>query len=226
MKVWDMIKLGLVLMIYAGAACVGLAFVYGATVSTIEANGQKELEAALGELFPPIGQAEGPADRSPEGSPEGSTDRSTDRFEEVIIESGDPAVHFEKCYAIRQGGVLTGAAIQASAGSYGGPITVLSGIGVDGRISRVKIMDHSDTPGLGANAGKPRYYVDKSRKITFYGQFSGKGAEDPFEARGDVAAITAATITSRAVSLAVKASARAASRWLAEQNLSGEGGVR
>lgn len=203
MKPWDVIKLGLVLTVYAAAACVGLAFVYGATASTIEGRGREELEAALKELFP-----------------------SADRFEETSIASGDPAVSFERCYGIREGDALIGAAIQASTGSYGGAITVLSGIGVDGRISRVKIMDHSDTPGLGANAGKPRYYVDKGRKITFYGQFSGKAVDDPFEARGDVAAITAATITSRAVSLAVKASGLAAAEWFAAAGLSGEGGAR
>jgi len=75
-------------------------------------------------------------------------------------------------------------------------------------------MEHSDTPGLGANAASPSYYVDRAKGITFYGQFAGKSVTDPFAVKGDVAAITASTITSRAVTSAVKAAGQAASEWL------------
>jgi electron transport complex protein RnfG len=53
--------------------------------------------------------------------------------------------------------------------------------------------------------------------LTFYGQFAGKSVEAPFEVKGDVAAITASTITSKAVTMAVKASGDAAFAWLATQ---------
>ncbi|MHB9292817.1 H+/Na+-translocating ferredoxin:NAD+ oxidoreductase subunit G [Hollandina sp. SP2] len=191
-----MLKLGIVLALYATAACVGLAFVYSATSETIAVRQQADLEAALRELFP-------------EG----------DDFTEITgtIASLNPAVAFETQYAVRKGTSIIGAAIQASVASYGGNLKVLVGAGADGRISRVKILEHQDTPGLGANAVSPTYYVDKSKKITFYGQFSGKSVQDPFEVKGDVAAITASTITSRAVTSAVKASGDAASTWLAAQ---------
>ncbi|MDR2741988.1 MAG: FMN-binding protein [Treponema sp.] len=191
-----MLKLGIVLALYATAACVGLAFVYSATSETIAVRQQADLEAALRELFP-------------EG----------DDFTDITgtIASPDPAVAFETQYAVRKGTALIGAAIQASAASYGGILKVLVGVGADGRISRVKILEHQDTPGLGANAGSPTYYVDKSKKITFYGQFAGKSVQDPFEVKGDVVAITASSITSRAVTSAVKASGDAASAWLAPQ---------
>jgi electron transport complex protein RnfG len=56
--------------------------------------------------------------------------------------------------------------------------------------------------------------VDKAAGLTFYGQFTGKSAEDPFEATNDVIAITAATITSRAISVIVKNAGIAGKAWL------------
>ncbi|MDR2552586.1 MAG: FMN-binding protein [Treponema sp.] len=201
MKVWDTAKLGLVLMLYAAAACVGLAFVYTGTRDTIEERSRLDLEAALKELFP-----------------------GADGFEDIsgAMAGPDGGTGFEKEYAVSRGGNLIGAAIQASGGSYGGPITVLVGIKTEGRISRVRIMSHSDTPGLGANAASPSYYVDKESRTTFYGQFTDKAVNDPFEPKNDVIAITASTITSRAVSRIVKTAGEAAARWLAA-NATGAG---
>jgi electron transport complex protein RnfG len=92
----------------------------------------------------------------------------------------------------------------------------LVGVNAGGIISGVKIQEHTDTPGLGANAASPKYYVDRAAGITFYGQFAGKSITDPFEVKrnGDVQAITASTITSRAVSAAVKAAGTGAAAWL------------
>jgi electron transport complex protein RnfG len=192
----QMLKLGLVMALYATAACVGLAFVYSGTKDTIEKRAQADLEAALKELFP-----------------------RGDSFEDIAgtIPSLDPAVSFDSQYAVKSGGALIGAALSARTASYGGPVSVLVGTAADGTVSGVKILSLQDTPGLGANAASPAYYVNKAAKLTFYGQFSGKPADDPFEPKADVAAITAATISSRAISLAVKTSARSALQWLSSQ---------
>ncbi|MDR2049847.1 MAG: FMN-binding protein [Treponema sp.] len=196
MKIRDIFKLGLVLVAYATAACVGLAFVYAGTEKTIERRNRADQEAALKEIFP-----------------------AADSFEEITgaIESSDPAVVFESEWAVRQDGRLVGAALQAVGGSYGGPIKILAGISAAGKISRIKIMEHSDTPGLGANAADPSYFVNEEQELSFADQFTGKPVADPFEPKNDVAAISAATITSRAVSTAVKAAGAAAEKWLAEQ---------
>jgi electron transport complex protein RnfG len=196
MNVKDTIKLGLVLTAYAVAACVGLAFVYAKTKAEIDKQEAANLEIAIKELFP-----------------------AADGFKDLqgAIASPDPGIKFENQYGITRGGEVIGAAIQASGGSYGGPIKVLVGVGTDGKISRIKIMSHSDTPGLGANAAKDRYFVDKKAGITFYGQFTGKKISDPFEPKNDVIAITAATITSQAVSSIVRSAGQAASRWLAAE---------
>jgi electron transport complex protein RnfG len=201
MKAWDTIKLGLVLTAYAAAACVGLAFVYGKTKAVIDKQNAIELEASIKELFP---------------NADGFTDRTG------TFDSPDSGVLFESEYSVTQGGKLIGAVIQASGNSYGGIIKVLVGVNAPGSntggtINRIKIMSHSDTPGLGANAANKNYFVDKSTRLTFYGQFSGKQVSDPFEPKNDVIAVTASTITSRAVSRIVRTAGRAASRWLAAE---------
>lgn len=189
----NMIKLGLVLAAYATAACVGLAFVYTGTAAVIAERQKADLEAALTDLFP-LG----------------------DGFEEITgaVENGDPSVSFVNEYAIKKNGGIAGVAVRAVGASYGGPITVLVGVLADGTIAGVKVLENKDTPGLGANASSPAYFVDKAAGLTFYGQFAGKALSDPFEVKGDVAAITASTITSKAVAGIVKTAGRAAGQWL------------
>lgn len=189
----NMIKLGLVLAAYATAACVGLAFVYTGTAAVIAERQKADLEAALTDLFP-----------------------QGDGFEEITgaIANGDPSVSFVNEYAIKKNGGIAGLAVRAVGASYGGPITVLVGVLADGTIAGVKVLENKDTPGLGANASSPAYFVDKAAGLTFYGQFAGKALSDPFEVKGDVAAITASTITSKAVAGIVKTAGRAAGQWL------------
>jgi electron transport complex protein RnfG len=172
---------------------VGLAFVYSATQKTIAERSRTDLEAALKELFP-----------------------EADGFDDISgsITSPEATVSFGSEYAVKQGGRIIGAALQSSGGSYGGVIRILVGVNAGGTISRIKIMEHSDTPGFGANAVDPSYYVNAEKKITFPGQFDGKPVGDAFEPKNDVIAISGATITSRAVSTVVKTAGRAAEEWL------------
>jgi electron transport complex protein RnfG len=157
--------------------------VYSATAKIIVVRQQTDLEAALKELFP-----------------------VADGFTDITgtIQSPNPGVNFGSEYSILQGNSQIGVALQASGGSYGGPITILVGVGIDGKITGIKILEHKDTPGLGANAANPK----------FYGQFAQKSVNDPFEVKEDVDAITAATITSRAVASVVKTAGIAAGAWL------------
>jgi electron transport complex protein RnfG len=190
-----MLKLGIILALYAAAACVGLAFVYTGTAEVIAMRTRADLEGALKGLF---GDADG--------------------FESIsgAVVSGDPLVVFEDEYAITREGRIIGAAIRASRGSYGGDLKVLVGVGIDGVIKGIRILEHKDTPGLGANAASESYYIDRGKGLHFYDQFAGKSPGDPFEVKDDVVVVTAATITSRAVAAAVKAAGEAAFAWLSE----------
>ncbi|MDR1277601.1 MAG: FMN-binding protein [Treponema sp.] len=193
----NMLKLGIILALFAAAACVMLAFVYSATEAIKVRRQQTDMEAALKELFP-----------------------GADRFTEITaIKSPDLSVTIESQYKALRGEETAGAALQVSRGSYGGPIKMLVGVSAEGVITGVKILEHKDTPGLGAKAASPRYFVDRAAGITFYGQFAGKSIRDPFEVRDDVQAITASTITSRAVAAAVKAAGTGVMAWLAGESV-------
>ena len=190
-----MLKLGLILALYASVACVGLAFVYAGTAKVIAQRQEADQDAALRELFP-----------------------AADSFTPVQgIASSDPAVTIEEgaVFAALKNGETIGVALRTSRAGYGGAVKILVGVGVGGKISGVKILEHTETPGLGANAGSANYYVDRAKGIHFYDQFAGKKVSDSFVPKQDVIAITAATVTSRAVAASVKAAGEAASAWLA-----------
>jgi electron transport complex protein RnfG len=191
-KIAGMIKLGIILAVFATVACVMLAGVYAGTSQIIATREEADLQAALREIFP-----------------------DADSFEPAEgIASPDPAVTIVSAFKATQGGSVIGAALRLSRFSYSGPIITMVGVNADGIITRVKIMEHTDTPGLGANAASPTYFVDRPNRITFYGQFAGKSVNDPFEVKDDVATITASTITSRAVASSVKAAGMAVTAWL------------
>ncbi|MDR1866747.1 MAG: FMN-binding protein [Treponema sp.] len=193
----DMFKLGSVLALYATVACVGLAWVYVLTTPIIAQRQQTDLENSLKELFP-----------------------EADSFNsEELIVMPNPQVSLRSMYSATKNGTVIGLALRASGSSYGGPIVVLVGISTQATVSRVKILEHSDTPGLGANAASSKYYIDKPTKTTFSGQFSGKSVQDPFTVHEDIVAITASTITSRAVTSIVKTCGEAAISWFSEHTL-------
>jgi electron transport complex protein RnfG len=220
-----MIKLGVTLAVFAAAACVMLAFVYTGTKKVIDERQQADQEAALKELFP-----------------------DADSFEEIgEIKSPDAAVAIESAYVALKNNAIIGAALNLSRASYSGQIKTMVGVSADGFITGVKIMEHSDTPGLGANAASPSYFVDSEKhreiyekvlmsaypsdfvdsekRITFYRQFTGKHISHPFRVNHDVIAITASTITSHAVSASVKAAGLAASAWLSGEEVEAVSGA-
>ncbi|MDR0302887.1 MAG: FMN-binding protein [Treponema sp.] len=192
-----MIKLGAILAAFAVVACVMLAFVYDGTSAIIAQRQQDDLDAALKELFPDAG-----------------------RFEKIDgLASHDNTVTIEESYAAYKNDKIMGAALRVSRSSYSGLIISMVGVTASGHITGVKILEHSDTPGLGANAASPSYFVDRPNAITFYGQFAGKHAKEPFDVKDDVIAITASTITSHAVSSSVKAAGLAVHEWLANEEV-------
>ena len=96
-------------------------------------------------------------------------------------------------------GNLIGAAIKTYSNSgFNGRIELMVGILADGTINAISVLSQSETPGLGANMVQPK----------FKNQFNGKNpASYNLSVKkdgGDVDAITAATISSRAFTGAVK----------------------
>ena len=196
-----MAKLGIVLALYAAAACVGLAFVYAGTSEIIAQRQQADLDDALKELFPDADSFRAITDiKSPDPM--------------VLIEGDKNNPNNTGAFAALKNNTSLGVALRTSRGGYGGPIKLLVGVGADGKIKGVKILEHTETPGLGANAGSSTYYVDRAKGIHFYDQFSGKAVSDAFAPKQDIIPITAATVTSSAISASVKAAGEAAMAWI------------
>lgn len=108
--------------------------------------------------------------------------------EKVLIEGAT-------LYPGKKDGKLIGVAVQAvSPIGYGGNVSIMAGFDPQGNILGVQVLSHAETPGLGSNMTKPK----------FLNQFIGK-TPTSFTLKvkkdgGDVDALTAATISSRAFS--------------------------
>ena len=154
-----------------------LGLVYGMTKDTIAEVDAKKNEAAIQAVLPLEGEITYKADTL-----------------EFNYEGVD--MTFPCNLAYDQDGTFKGAAIKTSEGGVGGKIEMMVGFLADGTIKGTSVLSHTETPGLGANmTGKFKdQFIDKnpdSFKLTVK------------KDGGDVDAITAATITSRAFSKAV-----------------------
>lgn len=105
-------------------------------------------------------------------------------------------------YPAKSGETLVGYAVESfTTGGFGGRITLMVGFNIDGTIYNTAVLSHAETPGLGDKMveGKSNFSV----------QFQGKNPENfkilVKKDGGDVDAITASTITSRAFCDAVTA---------------------
>ncbi len=83
--------------------------------------------------------------------------------------------------------------MRVSSKGYGGAVVIAVGIASDGKVTGVQVVEHSETPGLGANATNESFrsqFVGKSGSVELVKSDAGTG---------QVVAITGATITSRSV---------------------------
>jgi len=78
--------------------------------------------------------------------------------------------------------------------SYGGPLEVIVGVDLEGTVNGAMVVDHRDTPSFFHNVTAGG----------FLNQIPGKTYLDPFQVDDDIDAVTGATITSAAISHAVK----------------------
>ena len=94
-----------------------------------------------------------------------------------------------------------GVAVQAiDPNGFGGKLSVLVGFAEEGTIKGYTVLDHAETPGLGAKAG---FWFQKGEKGDIIGKNPGEKELTVSKDGGDVDAITASTITSRAFLRAV-----------------------
>ena len=102
-------------------------------------------------------------------------------------------------YVSTANGEVAAYAIKSTTVGFGGPLTLMVGITPDGVVYNTSVLSHTETPGLGAKCTTDEH---------FYSQFKGFDPSQKIlsvkKDAGDVDAITASTITSRAYALAVK----------------------
>ena len=97
-------------------------------------------------------------------------------------------------------GEIVGYIFKTAEKGYGGDVSVMTAVNVDGTVKSVAVLDVSnETPGLGQNAAKESFYTQYEGKTSGISLLK-NGADS---AKNEVNAVTGATITSTAVNKAV-----------------------
>jgi len=163
------------LVLVTGIAAAALGFVYDFTKAPIEAAKLKAQTEAITQVLPAfdtLGQSY-----------------------KMLTEEGGDSLELFPAYKNNE---LIGTAIKTyTKKGFSGLITVMAGIDRDGNFSGYSVLEHAETPGLGSKMGtwfnnpeKPNQYVIGKNPETTKFTVSKDG--------GDIDAITASTITSRA----------------------------
>ncbi len=97
-------------------------------------------------------------------------------------------------------GEALGVAVRSTTGGFGGDLNVLVGFDTEGNILGYTLLSHSETPGLGAKADK---WFQADGKGSIIGKHPERDNLTVSKDGGDIDAITASTITSRAFLLAI-----------------------
>lgn len=130
-----------------------------------------------------------------------------EKFEEIsdlsAITASNPTYSIvKKAFKGLKGDTVIGYVFTIDSKGYGGDIRIIVGVDNDGKVTRVKVGDNKETPGLGAKASQE----------PFISQFTNLAATGPLQVvknggtkPEEIDAISGATITSRAVVKAVQA---------------------
>lgn len=110
----------------------------------------------------------------------------------------DPIEKHADWYSVLKDGKVIAYIVPAEGKGYGGAIKMVVAVSTEGKVIDYKILLHNETPGLGDKAA-----VDPFRK-----QFAGKSTEDLVVVKvptdKNIQALTGATITSKAVTVAIQ----------------------
>ena len=160
----QMTRFGLILAAICLVASAVLAATYKITKPIIEIRAKEEEKAALEVILP-----------------------DADDFAEK--KAGD--IEYYEGY---KNSSLVGYCVKAIGTGYGGYFHIMVGIDPSGMIEGVEVLDHQETPGLGAKIKEVR---PGEKESWFLRQFKGKNGLSI--SLKDIDAITGATITSKAV---------------------------
>ncbi len=123
------------------------------------------------------------------------------------IKSNEKYNFVTEIHTAKAGSDIVGYAVKVAPKGYAGAVEIVVGISVDGTVQGIKVGNNNETPGLGKNAATPK----------FQEQFSGKTWASPVNViksgtpkDNEIAALSGATITSRAVTDGVNQALEAA----------------
>ena len=111
----------------------------------------------------------------------------------IASEGGDSLL----VYPATKDDEVVGFAISSSANGFAGEIQIMVGFDMDDKVVNYEILQHAETPGLGSKMGD--WFKDiESNSKSIIGRDMSLGALAVKNDGGDIDAITASTITSRA----------------------------
>lgn len=118
-----------------------------------------------------------------------------DSFSKLSVEDTKlKEINVTEVYAADNG---EGFVVSSFAAGYGGPIGIMVGIKKDGTVEKVKVLSSSETPGIGK----------MTEEESFLSEFAGKSGT--LAAGKDIAAVSGATISSKAMVAAVNSALQA-----------------
>lgn len=173
------LKLGIVLFIITAVTGLILGGVYTMTLEPIRMAQEREKTEAMIETLP------------------GATE-----FENVEIGAGDETI--KEIHMGKSDGGLVGYNYTVTPKGYGGLIEIVAGISKEGKLMAIKIIKHSETPGLGAKADDEAFLSQFREKTVRRLTVTKSDAAN----EGEIQAISGATITSNAVARGVNAALR------------------
>lgn len=106
--------------------------------------------------------------------------------------------------ALDESGATIGYVVVTAEKGYGGDISVMTGVDLEGKVTGISILSMSETAGLGANASKESFLSQ------FVSKVAGMTVTKNAPAENEIKALTGATITTKAVTAAVEAAIEAA----------------
>jgi electron transport complex protein RnfG len=175
----EIVKLIAVLTLISAVAGLLLAFTNNRTAGPIAQARKAEVLRSLTDVLPPF-------DNQPN---------------ETVFSVDENGQHWT-FFIARQNGSFAGAAVESvSMKGYGGLIKIMIGINPDNSLRRFKVLEQQETPGLGS----------KITEAVFRSQFENRSfIPDTWRLKkdgGEIEAITGATISSRAVTEAIRTAA-------------------
>jgi len=178
----DIIRLGVFLLLVSAVAGLGVGYVNSLAGPLIEKQILQTKIDSFKEVYP-------------------QADKVTDESGKYLQADHSPTLK-EVNIAYRNG-LPSGVIYAVETKGYSGPISILAGFDIAGRnITAIKILNQTETPGLGA----------KAKDSFFQNRYKDKSATSPLEVTktapvkdNQIQAITASTITSKAVTKGVNA---------------------